>query len=220
VKIVKLDNIGRCDHTYIYHMAHQYNDLATVTIFTTGSAHLPHKNGNMRFIVPKVFETHNSVFRVINEPEYKDKFKEFKMNSWRATNTNNQNSNSSKNILEPAIIRPFGKWYDSLFHGIEIKHVAYGGVFAVSRAHIHNRQVEFYKKLLSQFPNHSNPEIGHYFERVWLAIFHPVPATCIFLESEYPPPDNPVYKVGGSRRNRGRNSRKKTLRRRRNSSRI
>lgn len=221
VKVVKLENIGRCDHTYIYHMAHNYADLATVTIFTTGSAHLPHKNGNMRFIVPKVFETHNSVFRVMDEPDYREKFKEFKMNSWRATNTNNQNSNSSKNILSPAIIRPFGKWYESLFQGIEVKQVAYGGVFAVSRAHIHHRPVDFYKKLLDQFPNHSNPEIGHYFERVWLAIFHPVPSECVFVEGANPPPENPVYKVGGSRRRRsGRSSRKNTLRRRRNSSRI
>jgi hypothetical protein len=218
VRIIKLDNIGRCDHTYVYHMHEQYDNLADVTIFTTGSAHLPHKNGNMRFIVPKVFETKNSVFRVMNEPEYKDKFKEFKMNAWRATNTNNQ-ENASKNSLHPAIIRPFGKWYESLFSGIDVKHVAYGGVFAVSRAHIHHRDKAFYKKLLDQFPNHSNPEIGHYFERVWLSIFHPVPAECIFVEGENPPPEDPVYKVGGSRR-RGRTSRKKTLRRRRNRSRI
>jgi hypothetical protein len=57
-----------------------------------------------------------------------------------------------------------------------------------------------YKELLDHFPQHSNPEVGHYFERVWLAIFHPVPKKCIFLEHENPPPKK-VY-VGGTRKKR------------------
>lgn len=199
IKIIPLPNIGRCDHTYLYHMYTMYKDLATVTIFTTGSSYLPHKHGNIRFIVPKVFETKNTVFRVVHEPEYKKKFDTFQMNSWRATNIDNQ-ENAAKDVLYPSKIRPFGRWYDALFNGIEIEYVAYGGVFAVSRAHIHHRTQNMYKQLLDHFPQHSNPEVGHYFERVWLAIFHPVPKKCIFLEHENPPPKK-VY-VGGTRKRR------------------
>ena len=196
IQIIRLNNIGRCDHTYIYHMYTMYNNLADVTIFTTGSSHLPHKNTNLRFIVPKVFETKKSVFRVQNEPEYKKKFQEFKLNSWRSTNTNNQ-ENTSKNVMVQSSLRPFGKWYDALFHGIETHYVVYGGVFAVSRAHIHHRTPKMYKAFLDQFPEHSNPEVGHYYERTWLTMFHPVPKECIYLEHEHPPPNEIKYKGGG-----------------------
>ena len=69
IKIITLENIGRCDHTYLYHIYTTYTTLPSVTIFTTGSTYLPHKHVNMRFIVPKVFETKDSVFRVVHEPD-------------------------------------------------------------------------------------------------------------------------------------------------------
>ncbi len=194
-----LENIGRCDHTYLHHIYKEWANLADVTIFTTGSAHLPHKNGNVRFIIPKVFETKDTVFRVVKEPGYIHKTKEdmenFQMDSWRATNVSNQ-ENAGKNVLSPSHIRPFGKWYAELFPGVELKHVAYGGVFAVSKKHIHNRKRAFYKQLLDLFPNHANPEVGHFFERSWLSVFHPIPEGCIFLEHEHPPPP----KISGGRR--------------------
>ena len=207
--IRKLENIGRCDHTYVYHIYKEWTNLADVTVFATGSGHLPHKNGNLRFIIPKVFETKDSVFRVMKEPGFIHKTKEdldnFKIDSWRATNVSNQ-ENSSKNALSQSNIRPFGKWYESLFPGIELRHVAYGGVFAVSKKHIHNRKRAFYKKIVDMFPNHPNPEMGHYIERAWLSIFHPVPESSIYLESDHPPPPP----KGGSRR---RNTRRRRVRR-------
>lgn len=32
-KVIPLTNVGRCDHTYLYHIIQQYHDLADVTIF-------------------------------------------------------------------------------------------------------------------------------------------------------------------------------------------
>ena len=205
IKVITLPNIGRCDHTYLYHMYTMYKELATVTIFTTGSAYLPHKHGNIRFTVPKVFETKNSVFRAMHEPNFKDKFAHFQLDVWRATNINNQ-ENASKNSLHPSRIRPFGKWYDALFDGIETQYAVYGGVFAVSRGHIRHRTQKMYREFLDHFPQHSNPEVGHYFERAWLAIFHPVPKKCIFLENENPPPMNVRYVGGGTRKKRRRST--------------
>lgn len=203
VKIIKLHNIGRCDHTYIRHIHNHYSDLPDVTIFSTGSAHLPHKDGNIRFIVPKVFESKTSVFRVESEPEHFKEFKDFKMDSWQSTDTDNQEQ-PTKDKLYPSNIRPFGKWYKTLFPDIVVKHVAYGGVFAVSRAHIHHRNKGFYKDLLAQFPKHSNPEIGHYFERAWLAIFHPIPPECIFIEGEnLPPSETDIIKFGKTLTHKG-----------------
>jgi hypothetical protein len=201
IKIVPLENIGRCDHTYVYHIHEKYDDLADVTIFCTGSGNIPFKNESLRFIIPKVFETKNSVFRVLHEPDYKEKYKGFKVGAWRSTNRNNQ-ENSSRNVSYPSDIRPFDKWYDAHFKGIDIEHVAYGGVFSVSKEHIKHRSKIFYKKLVDMFPKHSNPEVGHFFERVWIAIFHPVPKECLYLAHEHTVP--PRKHAGGTRKLRRR----------------
>jgi len=215
--IHKVKNIGRCDHTYVYHIYEQWKKLADVTVFATGSGHLPHKNQHLRFIIPKVFETKDSVFRVMEEPGFIHKTQadidNFQMDSWRSSNHNNQ-ENTSKNVLSPSHLRPFGKWYESLFPGIKITHVAYGGVFAVSKKHIHNRKRDFYKKLVDMFPEHSNPEVGHYMERAWLSVFHPVPPHCLYLEGNNPAP--PPKVVGGGRRaTRGARRRRRNTRKNR-----
>jgi hypothetical protein len=210
IEIIKLDNIGRCDHTYMYHIVHNYDTLADVTVFCTGSiGNLPHKNDTLRIIIPKVFETKTSAFRVRHEPDYTTKYNGFKVNSWRSSNKNNQ-ENISRNVAFPATVRPFEKWYDKFFKGIHTEYVAYGGVFAVSKAHIHHRKLESYKELLDEFPQHSNPEVGHYFERVWLTIFHPIPKECLYLENAHVPP--PKKHSGGYTRK----IKRRNLRRRRN----
>lgn len=47
--------------------------------------------------------------------------------------------------------------------------------FAVSREHIHQHPKHWYEKLLAAVSNHSNPEDGHFLERSWVAVFHPIP---------------------------------------------
>jgi len=210
----KLPNIGRCDHTYLYHIVHTYNDLPTVTIFTTGSAHaIQHKKNNLNFIVDKVFTTHDSVFRGQRHTSIRDTFHDFKLNSWQSTNTNNK-ENSSKNSLHPARIRPFKQWYEKTFPKIDVNFVVFGGVFAVAQHHIKNRTKASYMRLLRQFPKHSNPELGHYFERAWLAVFDPVPEKCLYPESEHFPPANVSYKTGGGKTRRARTTLNLSRRRR------
>jgi len=59
---------------------------------------------------------------------------------------------------------------------------SYYGLFSVSKKHVHNHSKEYYIKLMKEFPRHSNPEVGHYFERAWVAIFHPIPQECIYYD--------------------------------------
>ena len=42
-KVINLDNVGRCDHTYLYHIVSNYNQLAPITIFLPGSTQLQYK---------------------------------------------------------------------------------------------------------------------------------------------------------------------------------
>ena len=49
--------------------------------------------------------------------------------------------------------------------------VSFSGCFAVSRDTVLRRPREFYEALLAELAAHKNPEIGHYMERLWCAIF-------------------------------------------------
>lgn len=179
---IRLPNIGRCDHTYIYHIIHNYTTLADVTVFATASASLPNKKGQFEFVLGKTLDTNASVFNgpFVNDV-YRDTY-DFTLDTWDSTHPKNKDDKGS--ILEKSWIRPFGKWYDHHFSGISIDIINYLGIFSVSRDHIHNRSVSFYKELIKDFPNHSNAEVGHYLERAWPAVFHPVPKECLYYTNK------------------------------------
>jgi hypothetical protein len=104
---------------------------------------------------------------------------DFTLDYWESTDEKNREGLEASK-LHKADIRPFGKWYDTMFPNIHINNVTYLGIFSVSKIHIQQHNIEYYSKLIQQFPNHSNPEVGHYIERSWIAIFHPIPETCFY----------------------------------------
>ena len=87
---IKLKNIGRCDHTYLYHVIHNYNNLADVTIFATGSTYaLTHKRNKFRFTLNKTLETRNTVFYADRYENVKKDLYNFTMESYPASYANN-----------------------------------------------------------------------------------------------------------------------------------
>jgi hypothetical protein len=109
---------------------------------------------------------------------------DFKLDYYMSSHTHNRNAgvlNIFKGKMKPAEPRPFGKWYDKYFPGIKILDVSYAAVMAISRAHIHQHPKSYYEAFIKQLEGHPNPEVGHYFERSWLAIFYPIPENCIYV---------------------------------------
>jgi len=201
-----LANEGRCDHTYLYHIIKNYNNLADVTIFTKGSSDLHRERRKLPFIVKKAFETRDSVFSVERTATAIGHVHErsFQMGTYRASHPkNNEGIDLVDSIkLKLASPRPFGEWFKKHFPDINIYHVSHAGVMAVSRKHIRKFPVEYYEAFIKELEGHPNPEVGHYFERSWLALFHPIPDSCI-------------YEGGGFTQHGGYKKRRKTKRRRR-----
>jgi hypothetical protein len=188
---IKLKNIGKCDHTYLYHIINNYDNLANVTIFTTGSVLLSRKFIKFNKILSLSKSTNNSVF--INEiflNNVRDDLYDFTINHWLSSDSNNSKNELSELILSP--IRPFGLWFDKYFPNIIINKVNYLGIFSVSQNHIKQHTLLYYKNLIELFPDHPNSEVGHYFERSWIAIFHPIPDNCIYDNCIYEE-DNIIY---------------------------
>lgn len=213
---IDLPNEGRCDHTYLYHIIHNYDNLADVTIFTKGSSSAHREKKKLLFTISKVFETKNSVFSTANlSTPVHLAAKGFQLDSYQSSFPENRNSAPDSTLMKPACLRPFDKWYEHHFPDINVNYAVYAGIFAVSRKHIHNRPIEFYKKLLKQLEGHSNPEVGHYLERSWIAVFHPPTSASTeevnkYLECMYHDIINEVYHGGATRRKKLKKRRRYT----------
>lgn len=180
-KIIKLDNVGRCDHTYLYHIIENYDNLADVTIFLPGSADMTYKIEKAKQQVREVEKHQNTVFIGSRHNNVRSDLYDFKLDEWKASDNRNSSLNNENKLLL-ANIRPFGKWYDSHFKDIVIHYVSFSGIFAVSREHIRQHPKSYYEKFIKELNTSSNPEVGHYFERSWNAVFYPLDGA-VFIES-------------------------------------
>jgi hypothetical protein len=182
-KEVKLNNVGRESHTYLYHIINNYENLADITVFLPGSVNTDIYNKWKRAnILMNNIDTHDGSLFI--GPKYKnvrEDLYDFKINEYKSTNENN-NLINHVNKLEMCSIRPYGKWYENKFPGIDIKYVSYNGIFAVSKEDILKKTKKYYENLIEELTNHPNPEAGHYFERSWVAVFYPT-TNPLFIET-------------------------------------
>ena len=179
VKVINLKNVGRCDHTYLYHIVSNYGNLADVTIFLPASCMDNHKKNQTYRVISNAISSKNTVFvGQIMEKNIRDSFYNFYLDEWKATNPSNASKNP-ESALKKCVPRPYGKWYDANFSIIDIHIVCYYGIFAVAKKHIEQHPKQQYEKLLKYVDDHSNPEAGHYMERSWGVIFYPYEKECI-----------------------------------------
>lgn len=179
--VVNVDNVGVNVHTILYHIVQHYDQLADVTVFLPGSCMDTHKSAKTLQTLRLVEETHNSVFVVDKTMKpVAQEFRDFTLDAWANTNPRNHALNP-ESTLKPCDIRPFGAWYTHFFPNTDVYAVNYYVIFAVSREHILQRSKASYEELLAQVNRDKNEESAHYFERAFLAVFHPIPEECLFL---------------------------------------
>lgn len=180
VKVINIKNVGRCDHTYIYHIIKNYDNLNNITIFLPGSNNMDNKIGKSKKMIEKIEQHNKAVFlsAKVNQNDLYD----FQLDKWKASSVENNTLNPEDN-LELSQIRPFGKWVENNFGEVDITHVSYGGIFSVSNKDIQQHPKSYYEELIKDVSNSSNPEAGHYFERGWQAVFYPLKDTLIVEES-------------------------------------
>jgi hypothetical protein len=175
-RVVQLPNVGRCDHTYLYHIVNNYSQLAPITIFLPGSIQIIYKKTVAIKLINYILNTKNAVFLGFKTNNIKKYFNTFALDNWSATDPNNLINNNNTH-LEPALLRPYGKWYKHFFGNIIVQKYCYMGIFSINKLDIIKHDVSRFQQLLNAVSRHSNPEVGHYIERSWAAIFHPLVAT-------------------------------------------
>jgi Protein of unknown function (DUF3431) len=172
--IKSLPNVGREGHTYLHHIITHYDCLPEVTVFLPGSADFHLKWEKSSMVLFEAMEKMKTI--IIHDMEVEhicDILADFSMNNHPSQNPINRNENQIVD-LEPSALRPFGVWYHTWFPDIPCRYIVHNGVLAIHRDHIRQRPKEFYQDFIEQLSTSSNPEVGHYVERAWCALFYPL----------------------------------------------
>ena len=168
--VIPLENLGREGHTYIYHVVNNYSSLADITVFLPGSTMQDsYKKSQFERIMESLKTNKQSC--IIASTNFQDhESYGFMIDAWKSTNSENKEKNQESQ-LNMAPFRPMGEWFRNRMEGESIRCVSFRGVVAVSREDIHKRPISFYQTLLDDLSVSSNPEVGHYTERLWTNIF-------------------------------------------------
>lgn len=179
-RVIALPNVGRCDHTFLFHITHNYDGLAAVTIFVSGEADDPRKGPKIHRTFAAVMETGDSVFfGNVVENGVRNELYDFQIDRYLSQNEKNRIGEGGDTGMERAAVRPFGRWYDALWPGLHITVIVWYSIFAVHQRHIRQHPPSYYAALCRALAHHHNPEVGHYMERAWGAVFWPYPAACV-----------------------------------------
>ena len=174
--IITLPNVGKCDHTYLYHIINNYNNLADIIVFLPGSVDLKYKRNIAVKLLKEINIRNNAIFISLNEYDIKKLNYNFKMSHYKTKHSKNSSKNSETE-LKKSNIRPFGLWFENMFGDLQINCLIYYGIFSIDKNDILQHPITRYEVLIKDLSEHSNPEVGHYFERSWCAVFHPLKNT-------------------------------------------
>ena len=147
--VINLDNVGRCDHTYLYHIINNYDNLTDITIFLPGSGNMGAKLNKIKNLI-QFIKKHNSAIFLSNEQytNVKDDLYNFTLDYWSASHGQNRDINPESK-LEISKIIPFGKWYECYFNDIHIHQVSYWGIFSVDKRDIFMSRKDVQRFVLS-----------------------------------------------------------------------
>lgn len=195
--VVALPNVGRCDHTYLYHIVNgiKHGTLSETTVFLTASTYdLPNK----RYMAKRIFQSlwNPTIIRPVLEHRilYED-FRDFKMDKYVVSHPGNRKLNP-ETALTPAHVRPFGPWLATLYETVFGPTCAIRtmkapvflyGVLVGTRENITKTPLLLYELLLQESAVGSNPEVGHYIERLWGTLMFGVLPDVPVMPSPSPP---------------------------------
>lgn len=163
---ISLPNVGRCDHTYLYHIIENYDNLAPVTLFVTASAN--------------VIKLKKIALDYIIYPRLASEYKCLGLSNWGLPNFELDaydsqaivNRHGEEKKIKPstihADIRPLQKWVNYNFPKLPFS-LSYAqlGVFSAPRHAIRSVPLSKWKILLKQHEVGDNVEVGHFMERTW-----------------------------------------------------
>jgi mannosyltransferase OCH1-like enzyme len=173
-EIIQLDNVGKCDHTYLYHIIQNYNNLSNIVVFFTGSLNVDYRKQKAIKLLNHIINDNcdNAYFIGKYEKNLKRCFVDFTLEKHVLADPCNRYPNSD--VLDKCKIRPYGKWYTYFFGNTPAHWYTFGGIFSIDKRDILQHDISRYELLIQTINKHPNPEAGHFMERSWGIIFYPM----------------------------------------------
>jgi len=175
IEIINIENVGKNDHTYLYHIIQNYDNLPNILVFLPGSLNIDYKKSKAIQILNNIIKSNytKAFFIGYYQKNIKDSFNNFKLDHWKTTDSQNFVKNNESN-LQLAKIRPYGLWYNYFFGNTIAHWSTWWGIFSIDKRDIIQHPITRFQLLILTINNYSNPEAGHYIERSWGVIFNPL----------------------------------------------
>ena len=182
-QIINLQNVGRCDHTYFYHIVNNYHKLNNITIFFPGSLNMSDKKEKAIKLINEIKKNNYSkaIFNCYYTDNLINEFENFSLTEWQTSQSENKLLNNETQ-LHLAKLRPFKKWFLYNFgNNKKYNYFVMQGIFSIDKRDIIQHDIKKYRYFEKILSVNSNPEVGHYIERSYGAIFTPFNYTQLLI---------------------------------------
>jgi len=173
-----IKNEGKCDHTYLYHIYQNYNQLSDIVIFLPGCLNENYFKTAKATLLLNLVEKFQEAFFIVDYKSNGNILTDlyyFKLDDYSSLSKANSEKNEGIRFRKSKI-RPFGKWYQSNFD-YQIQNVSLFGIFSFNKMDIYNHSQKDYFRYMSSLEGAINDELSHYYERAWEAIVYPMKYT-------------------------------------------
>jgi hypothetical protein len=172
-----IKNQGKCDHTYLYHIVHNYHHLSEIVVFLPGCLDVYFKYTKAKMLLELIDKYNQAYFIVDYETTTNilDEYYYFKVDDYKSMSQSNLEKNYDIQFRKSKI-RPFGKWYTQHFD-YDIKNITLFGIFSVNKKDIYNHDKLYYYKHMHSLEGAKNDELSHYYEKSWEAVLYPLKNT-------------------------------------------
>lgn len=193
--VKELPNVGRCDHTWAYHLARYYSTLAHVVIFMKDSTFCNPETRLAKLTVPTATVLGDVMawgFGCFRMPAVNGLYGRLHLRALTMgmrkrryagltktySNWNSQgytpNFAARVNMTEFAR-RAFDEWFFERLMGQTFIQVCYGGSFGFRGADARMHSRASFERLQALLARADNLEEGHFVERLWHALLRPEP---------------------------------------------
>jgi hypothetical protein len=167
IKIIKLENIGRIDHTLTYHIVNNWDSLEETIINLPASVLMCRLKGSYLSAIRKRLHQLDR-WNGFYSPRFRkvDNFN-YSIDNYQAEGACNRNDNPFIKSEYP----DFLTWKSAIIDDLPMKCVAMRGMFVVNRENIKFISKEIYERMLISLSVGDNIENGHFAERIWGHLF-------------------------------------------------
>jgi hypothetical protein len=167
-KVIKLPNLGRIDHTIVYHILENWDSLDSTLVSLPGSILMCKVKGAYLSAIKKRIPFIDN-YRGFYSPRFHKVGPQFNysIDDYQAEGKCNRNNNP----FIKSEYADFQTWKKAIIDERPMHYVSMRGMFVVKRENVKYIDKKIYENLLKSLSVGDNIENGHFAERIWAHLF-------------------------------------------------